>query len=228
MTISVFLPCRAGSERVPNKNTKSFAGLEGGLVKLKLTQLSRIRQLHRIYLSTNDSQVIDIAQSMEIPNLVIHRRDESLATSQTSTDLLVEHASTLVQSEHVIWTHVTSPFFDELSLSRAIDVYFDGISSGFDSLMTVKKIHGFLWADGQPLNYDRSIEKWPRTQTIKAVYEVDSAAFIAPKSIYEQLNDRIGQKPLLFESTEIESFDIDWPAQFDLAERLYFGKKMGR
>ncbi|WP_338412941.1 hypothetical protein [uncultured Sphaerotilus sp.] len=224
MKISVFLPCRAGSERVPDKNMKPFAGMEGGLVKLKLSQLSRVHQIHKIYLSTNDSQVIEMAQSMGIANLVVHRREESLATSQTSTDLLVGHANSLIEEEHILWTHVTSPFFDEFSLSRAIDMYFEARCSGYDSLMTVKKIHGFLWADGKPFNYDRSIEKWPRTQTIKPVYEVDSAAFIAPKSTYDELGDRIGRRPYLLESTELESFDIDWPSQFALAERLYADK----
>lgn len=224
MRISVFLPCRAGSERVQDKNVRPFAGMEGGLVKLKLSQLSKVHQIHKIYLSTNDSQVISVAQSMGINNLIIHRREESLATNQTSTDSLVGHANSLIKEEHILWTHVTSPFFDEISLSRVINKYFEARRSGYDSLMTAKKIHGFLWQDGKPFNYDRSFEKWPRTQTIKPVYEVDSAAFIAPKSTYEELSDRIGSCPYIYESTELESFDIDWPSQFALAERLFADK----
>lgn len=33
MSVHVFLPCRKGSERIPNKNTKDFAGVKGGLLK---------------------------------------------------------------------------------------------------------------------------------------------------------------------------------------------------
>jgi CMP-N-acetylneuraminic acid synthetase len=33
---TIFLPCRSGSERVPEKNTKPFAEVEGGLLTIKL------------------------------------------------------------------------------------------------------------------------------------------------------------------------------------------------
>lgn len=37
--IAFFLPTRKGSERVKNKNTKPFAGIEGGLMENKIKQL---------------------------------------------------------------------------------------------------------------------------------------------------------------------------------------------
>ena len=33
--ITAFLPCRKGSQRIPDKNVKPFAGIEGGLLKIK-------------------------------------------------------------------------------------------------------------------------------------------------------------------------------------------------
>ena len=38
-SINAFLPMRAGSERVPKKNTKTFSGIQGGLCRIKLEQL---------------------------------------------------------------------------------------------------------------------------------------------------------------------------------------------
>ena len=37
--VAFYLPTRKGSERVINKNTKPFAGIEGGLVENKVKQL---------------------------------------------------------------------------------------------------------------------------------------------------------------------------------------------
>lgn len=37
--VAFFLPTRKGSERVKNKNTRPFAGDEGGLVEIKIKQL---------------------------------------------------------------------------------------------------------------------------------------------------------------------------------------------
>ena len=47
--------------------------------------------------------------------------------------------------------------------------------------MTVTKIQKFIWNDVEPLNYDRSLEKWNRTQTIEPLLEVNNGAFIASK-----------------------------------------------
>ena len=51
-TVDVFLPMRAGSERVPKKNTKKFAGIEGGLCCLKIKQLIDAKLINKIIIST--------------------------------------------------------------------------------------------------------------------------------------------------------------------------------
>ncbi|MNE90356.1 hypothetical protein D3C80_1878590 [compost metagenome] len=87
--------------------------------------------------------------------------------------------------------------------------------------MTVQALKGFIWSKTAPINYDRDDEKWPRTQTLTPLYEVDSAAFIASKSTYIKFNDRIGSNPYLLDLEKNVNIDIDWPEQFDLAESIY-------
>lgn len=58
-----FLPTRKGSERVQNKNTRTFAGIEGGLLKLKLNQLLEIDRVH-----------ILLFQQMILKQLRLHSR----------------------------------------------------------------------------------------------------------------------------------------------------------
>ena len=52
--IAFFLPTRKGSERVKNKNTRPFAGIEGGLIENKIRQLLCCEKIDEIILSTND------------------------------------------------------------------------------------------------------------------------------------------------------------------------------
>lgn len=70
------------------------------------------------------------------------------------------------------------------------------------------------------MNYDRTIEKWPRTQTLAPVHEVNSGAFLAPADLYRELDDRIGRRPYLYAMDKFISFDIDWPEDFVIAECL--------
>lgn len=222
MKISAFLPCRAGSERVPKKNTRPFAGIEGGLLKIKLNQLINCKAIDSIVLSTNDESVINIAEAMRNTKIKIDRRPEHLATSSTSTDDLVKYVPTIITEGAVLWTHVTSPFVDEMIYSKAIDIYKKAIAEGeYDSLMSVTALRTFIWDREGAVNYDRNKEKWPRTQTIEPLFEIDSGMFIASTDIYRNLEDRIGKKPFLFENSKIDSFDIDWEDDFFIAEAIY-------
>jgi N-acylneuraminate cytidylyltransferase len=58
--VNVFLPMRAGSERISNKNTKSFSGIDGGLCLIKLKQLLQCKLINSIIVSTDDIKVMDI------------------------------------------------------------------------------------------------------------------------------------------------------------------------
>lgn len=222
MKISAFLPCRAGSERVPHKNTRSFAGIEGGLLRIKLDQLIACKEIDTIVLSTNDDEVIHIAESLSNAKILIDRRPEHLATSSASTDNLVKYVPQIITEGAVLWTHVTSPFIDAELYAKAISKYKEVLSGAdSDSLMSVMALRTFIWNKSGAVNYDRQKEKWPRTQTIEPLFEVDSGIFLADISVYKNLNDRIGQKPYLFENSDIAAFDIDWEDDFFIAEAIY-------
>ena len=222
MKISVFLPCRAGSERVPHKNTRTFAGIEGGLLKIKLQQLIACNAIDTIVLSTNDEEVIQLAKTVSSDKIKIDRRPEHLATSSTSTDDLVKYVPSIISEGAVLWTHVTSPFIDGKIYEEAINTYKDVLSKGEnDSLMSVTALRTFIWNKEGAINYDRNKEKWPRTQTIEPLYEINSGIFLADIDIYKNLQDRIGKKPFLFENNDIDSFDIDWEEDFFIAEAIY-------
>lgn len=229
--VTCFLPCRQGSERVPRKNIKPFAGYSSGLIELKLAQLSQAENIDEIVLSTNDAEILDFAAQLNLPNLRLHLRDESLASSLTSTDALVAHAVDLIPEGEILWTHVTSPFITAKHYDAIIQSYREKLAQGYDSLMTTTAIYSFLWQDEKPMNYDRSKEKWPRTQTLKPIHEVNSGVFLASSDIYRTCNDRIGQRPYLYELDKITSYDVDWPEDFMIAELIvksYTPPQLGR
>ena len=47
---------RSGSERILNKNTKTFANIAGGLARIKIEQLLQAEFIEKIVISTNDIQ----------------------------------------------------------------------------------------------------------------------------------------------------------------------------
>ena len=219
--ITVFLPTRKGSERIKNKNTKKFAGIEGGLTKIKLNQLLKCKLIDKIILSTNDPEIIDIGRKTS--NIIeIDERDNYLCRSETKTDELINYVPEIIKEGHVLWTHVTSPMFDPVEYDKAIKMYMKIIKGEiYDSLMTVNKIQNFLWDNQGPINKSSKLEKWPRTQTIDPIFEVNSAMFLNSIENYKLYKNRIGTKPFLLETEKLKSYDIDWPEDFSFTEQIY-------
>ncbi len=223
--VTAFLPMRKGSQRVKNKNIKDFAGIKGGLTFIKISQLLKVKRIEKIIISTNDDEVKKIAKSFNNKRIIIDNRPEELATSITSTDDLIKYVPSIIEDGIVLWTHVTSPFVDDNIYNDCLDSYDTNIYKN-DSLMSVTKVQKFFWDEKQPLNYDKSKEKWPRTQTIAPMFEINSGLFITDIEIYRNIHDRIGNSPILYQLEEKKAFDIDWKDDFEIAEILWekYGK----
>lgn len=220
MAITCFLPCRKGSERVPRKNIRPIANYRFGLLEIKLAQLLASKRIDHIILSTNDPDIIAYARTVDDPRLDIRTRSDELSSSSTSTDQLIEFAGTQVKDGDVLWTHVTSPFLAADHYDAMIERYVDAREQGYDSLMSVNELRGFLWDESGPINYDRTVEKWPRTQTLAPLYEINSAVFLAPVDTYRSCGDRIGERPYKYVLDKIQGFDIDWEDDFLMAEAM--------
>lgn len=222
--IAVFLPTRKGSQRVENKNTRPFSYYKFGLLELKLKQLIKVKHVNEIILSTNDESCLEIGNNIakECSHLRIDIRPDNLASSNTNLTDLVKYVPSTTDCNHILWTHVTSPFIEADDYSRAIETYYESLSKGFDSLMSVRLFKNFLWSKEKNDIINRNTQqKWPRTQDLMTLYEVDSGIFIANRSIYQENQNRVGDKPFLFEQDHIKSFDIDWEIDFKMAEAIH-------
>ncbi len=223
MSISVFLPTRKGSERVKNKNTRKFSKFEGGLLELKLRQLKEL-SVDEIILSTNDKESIAVAKNLEteISNLIIDRRPDNLAASNTSLTDLIKYVPTITNCDNILWTHVTSPMVDSEIYQNSIDEFKSAMNDGFDSLMSVNEFQNFLWDEelNDLINRKGNL-RWPRTQDLKKLFEINSAIFITPRSIYLRNCDRVGKNPYLFKMNKVSSLDVDWEEDFKIAEAVY-------
>ncbi|PJJ84056.1 acylneuraminate cytidylyltransferase family protein [Mucilaginibacter auburnensis] len=223
MGIVFFLPTRKGSERVVNKNTKPFAGIEGGLLEVKLKQLIDVKNVDEIILSTNDPESIKVAEAINSSKVRIVQRPEHLCLSSTNLQDLINYVPEVTDAEHIFWVHVTSPLVLASDYEQAVDVYKEQLQNGYDSLVSVSKIQQFLWDEERMeyISHDSKKLKWPRTQDLKVFYELNSAMFINSRANYVEFKDRLGAKPYKFELGKIKSFDVDWVEDFEITEVLY-------
>lgn len=227
MKINVFLPCKKSSTRIKNKNIRRFANINFGLLEIKLGQLLRAKLINKIYLSTNDKKIIKFCKNLNNKRIIIHERmDKTLSLDQTSNYQLVNHAIDIMPNDHILWTHVTSPFVNEKIYDEIIRKYMSVLNSNkADSLMTITKYYGFFWMKNKPINYNFSKLKWPRTQDTQPIYHINSAVFINSKKNYLKFNNRVGKKVFLYNLKKFEGLDIDESEDFYFAEYVFRNQK---
>ena len=223
MSLTIFIPVRKGSERVSEKNTRNFAGIEGGLLELKLNLLKNFELAAEIIVSTNDEKCWEIASGFkkQIKNLKLVERPQILGNSETTLTDLIRHVAEITSSEEILWTHVTSPFCDSEKYTAAIKKYNEVKKSGYDSLISGREYRDFLLdkRSGELVNNPTEFS-WPRTQDLADWFEINNAVFIASREDYLRGN-RTGKNPFLMEFDKISSTDIDDEEDFKIAEAVY-------
>ena len=225
MSISIFLPVRKGSVRISQKNTIDFAGIDGGLLKLKLNQLRNFEQVEEIVVSSNDPQCLEISAKAALENkkIKIFKRPENLGSSATNLEDLIRYVPTITTGNHILWTHVTSPFCGEKQYIEAINIYIKNINNGFDSLISGHDYKEFLLnKESKKLINNTTELKWPRTQDLQDLFQINNAIFICSKNQMIKGN-RVGDNPFLMNMSKITSIDIDNVEDFKLAELIYGG-----
>ena len=220
MIIKVFLPCRAGSQRVKNKNIRKFNMYKFGLIELKIKQLLKVKQINEIILSTDDNKIIKFIKHFKNKKIKLDIRPKKLASSKTRTDDLIKYSSKLFdENDHILWTHVTSPFFDEKNYEDAIKFYKKNLKK-YDTLIGSNFIQDFIFNLSRPINYNYKKTYWPNTQTLKKLYKINNTIFLTSAKIYKNKKNRIGSKLYFYNVDKINSIDIDNLDDFRLAEKI--------
>ena len=225
-----FIPCRSGSERVRNKNTRPFAGFTGGLLELKLLQMAQVEELESIIVSSNDSIVLDYAAdfaSKRDSRVKPLPRPDELGRSSTTMDEFILYIARLCEVGNIVWTHVTSPFLTAQHYRESIRAYEEAVATGHDCLVSVTKLQRFIWDEKGPVNYDPGELKWPRSQDLRPLYEINHGMYIMPFALMRECGDRVGRKPYFYELDEHDALDIDWEPQFHFLEQMALLKRAG-
>lgn len=231
--VTAIIPCRKGSQRVINKNTRPFGDFAHGLLELKLKQLDAVAAIDDILVTTNDPVVIDFidatSHTLTKPVILDRRPDEYAADD--SLQGLIGYLGSVVKTDVIAWTHVTSPLFDAALYQAALEAYAQAKQDKTaDSLMAVDAVQTFAMRSGAWISHDDSVKRWPRTQDLEKILLVNSALFVIDQPLMVRLQDRVGLQPLMFETPSPHGFDIDWEEDFTVGEKLYqvmFNRELG-
>lgn len=211
MKTVAFIPVKLNNQRVPGKNTKKFDD-GSALITVFLNTLVKVSNLDEVYVFCSDEAIKDYL----VPGVKFLKRPEFLDTqSATPQDIMGEFIK-LIDADIYMVAHCTSPFVIKEHFEECIGAVQSG---NYDSSFTGEKIQKLMWKDNKPLNFNA--EKVPRTQDLPSIYAEVSAAYVFKKEVFLKYNRRIGITPHITEVSGVESIDIDYPEDFEIANAVY-------
>lgn len=209
MKVVAFVPIRLNSKRVVGKNLKMLGGKP--LMCYILDTLANIKKIDEVYVYCSQESIKEYLPE----GVKFLKRPEYLDRDETLGKEIYEEFTKTIDADIYILAHTTSPFMKQETVENALDKI---VNDGYDSAFSCEKIQTFTWYDGKPLNYD--LKEIPRTQTIEPIYVETSAFFMFKRDIWKVHKQRIGFKPYMAQVDKIEGVDIDWPEDFDFAEKI--------
>ncbi len=209
MKTVAFVPIRLNSKRVVGKNLKSLGGKP--MMCYILETLSQVKDIDEVYVYCSQDEI----QTYLPKGVRFLKRPSFLDRDETLGQEIYEEFTKTVDADVYVLAHTTSPFIKPETIQNALHKV---TQEGYDSAFSAEKIQTFAWFKGSPLNYE--LTNIPRTQTIEPVYIETSAFFIFKRDIWKIHKQRIGFNPYIAVVDKIEGIDIDWPEDFDFAERI--------
>lgn len=223
------IPVRKGSSRVRNKNTKPFAGKS--LLEVKIEELWRSKYLDGIIVGTDCPQAKEICKKYYNEFVeVIEREDYFCDESVCSANEMIFDLVSKVPDKYdeVVWAHCTNPLLSFGTIDKAIESYVSSNAlKGSDSLLTVTKIQSHLWNDLYPVNFNPLAERHQLASELEPLYYQNGALFIQTRQQFIDNKYFYGVRPEKYELDWFQSFDVNTPEEFDIAEILYKEKYNG-
>jgi len=216
--ICIVVQARLGSTRVPGKMIKPFAG--SNLVEILFEKLkkSSIIPTKNIYFSAWEGELKEIANKHGIN---IHHRSEASANSEgiQLQELFDWHDK--LPYKYVVMVSACNPLLTIETIDSFVKSFLE--SDGENHFAVFEKKTYYWNQNGESLTDWKGMTSM-NTKFVDAVYEAAHCLYASRFDIIGEgfwMNKHYPPKLDLFKMEELESFDIDYPWQFEVAEKLY-------
>lgn len=213
--ITALLPMKANSERVKGKNFRDFCGKP--LFRWMLDTLMSMDEIDQVVINTDAYEILFDANVLDCDRLTIRKRRPEICGDHVSMNLILADDVENINSDIYLMTHTTNPLLSAATIRRALAAFEKKKRTGnADSLFTVNRVQKrFYRHDCSPVNHDPSILL--PTQQLEPWFEENSSLYLFTAESFSETKGRIGKRPMMFETSPIETIDIDTEADWRLA-----------
>lgn len=216
--LGVVVPVRRGSSRIEEKCLLPF-GDQDTLIEWKLSQLVRVIEPSRIYLSSEDEEFLALAERFGVSQH--HRSDYLSVGHQAPFRDVISGIVRDVPHKHIAWATVVCPLMSPAEYRNSFAAYREEVIAGArDSLLGVNFVQEYFWSREGALNY-RADREHTISQELPEWFRVTNSLYMAPRDLILEREYFLGDDPLLQELSRLAGVDIDYIEDYRIARALY-------
>tara|TARA_A100001515_G_scaffold70151_1_gene55736 strand:- start:6140 stop:6808 length:669 start_codon:yes stop_codon:yes gene_type:complete len=215
--VCILVQARLGSQRVPNKMLRPFAGTTLTDILFKKLKSSKVIPKNNIYFSAWEQELKDVAKKHDIN---IYHRSEQSANEDNSLQLIYEWHDKL-PFKYVILVSACNPLLKIETIDSFVESFINSDKEGGFAVFEKKT---YYWnKDG------KSITDWKgatimNTKVVEPIYEAAHCLYASRLDVVKDgywMDTKSPPQPELFVMDEFEAFDIDYEWQFKLGEKIW-------
>ncbi|WP_368881689.1 acylneuraminate cytidylyltransferase family protein [Shewanella algae] len=213
------IPARGGSKGIPKKNIKSLGGKP--LILYTIEQALEATSIDKIVVSTDCDEIASVCK--EYSSVEVIMRPEELASDTAKTEQALIHACDFLEENYAISVDVvvtlepTSPFRTSSSIDKCMSTFSRGDGDAVVTVVEFTDVLGRIVED----RYVHLIPNQPRRrQEREVLYKESSTIYCTSVISLRKYNSVLGNASIPVVISAEESFDINEPLDFDLAEAL--------
>jgi len=211
--MTALIAVKGNSERIEKKNIRPFYNTN--LLELKLSQLSEVKGIDSIIVSSENEKCLSIAEKNGVKT---HFRDKYYSKSSVPMSEVYSYLASEVKGENIIWVPVTNPLADKEVYENAIETY-KKMGRKYDCLLSACELKDYVFFKNEPIGF--KVNPWPRSQDLNDLTVLNFVVNILKRSDMVKWGSLVGHKPLFYFLDRIISWDIDFQEDFDFCEMLY-------
>lgn len=215
--IAALVPMKGHSERVPHKNIRLLNGKPACLWVLE--KMNNCKYIKEIIVDTDDEEIADVVKNVDKVKIV--ERPEFLLGDMVGIQPLIAYDMKHSSCDFFLQTHSTNPCVNPVTYEKAIEAFFS--QNEHDALFTVTEVKSrFYWPDGSGINHDP--KHLIRTQDLEPIYEENSCFYLFSRETNERVQNRLGDRPMMYAIDSLEAADIDYMDDFYWCEFILKNK----
>ena len=213
-TITAIVPVKGNSSRLPNKNILPFG--DSNLLLHKIEQLKKVKGITNIIVSSDSNRMLQMAEDAGVQ---AWKRPQKYADESVPFGRFLDYLCEVLPNEHILWACVTSPLVESELYEKAIQLYFEKLKEGFDSLITCLPCQSYYMDEKAPINFKMGLEH-VNSEKLQPIYHFTNGINIAPKSKIAEWHYNYGPNAYRLMVNKRQAVDIDDIYDYECAKAM--------